>query len=84
MAEQYLEDPSAFKLYTADDYLEFIVELISRIPPSIYLERFVNQSPPEYLIAPRWKLKNYEFTNKLENLLKLRGITQGCNVLYSF
>ena len=78
MAEQYQENPSAFKLYTADDYLEFIAKLISHMPLDIYLERFVNQSPAEYLIAPKWHLKNYEFTNKLENILEQRGITQGC------
>ena len=34
------------------------------------IRRFVSQSPKELLIAPKWGLKNYEFTNLLNNRLK--------------
>ena len=36
----------------------------------LVLERFVSQSPKELLVAPKWGLKNYEFTNLLNNKLK--------------
>ncbi len=45
--------------------------------PEVYLERFVNQSPPEYLIAPNWGVKNYEFVAKLDKRLKERDSWQG-------
>lgn len=77
MAEEYSKNPSAFRLYTLEEYLDFVVEVIERIRPDVYLERFVNQSPPEYLIAPQWGIKNFEFTAKLDKRLKELDTWQG-------
>ena len=77
MAEEYLQDTSSFRLYTLDDYLDFVVEVIEHIRPDVYLERFVNQSPDEYLIAPKWGVKNYEFVAKLDKRLKEKNSWQG-------
>lgn len=77
MAEQYEERPETFRLYTEEDYLDFVVKVIERIPPQICLERFVNQSPPEYLIAPKWGAKNYEFAAKLDKRLEEIDTWQG-------
>lgn len=77
LAEEYNRAPEQFRLYTMQEYLDFVVEVIERMNPDVYLERFVNQSPSEYLIAPVWGVKNFEFTNKLNKLLKERGIWQG-------
>jgi radical SAM superfamily enzyme len=43
----------------------------------LVLERFVSQSPADLLIAPKWGLKNYQFTNKLINRMKEKGAFQG-------
>lgn len=77
MAEEYLRNPSAFRLYALDEYLDFVVDVIEHIRPGVYLERFVNQAPEEYLIAPKWGVKNFEFTAKLEKRLKERDAWQG-------
>ncbi len=77
MAEEYLDNPSLFRLYNLNEYLDFVVDVIERMNPEVYLERFVNQSPPEYLIAPNWGVKNYEFVAKLDKRLKERDSWQG-------
>ena len=77
MAEQYLRHPEVFRLYSYEEYLDFVVDVIGHIRPDVYLERFVNQSPEEYLIAPKWGIKNYEFVAKLEKRLRERGEWQG-------
>ncbi|MEG0795892.1 MAG: TIGR01212 family radical SAM protein [Odoribacter sp.] len=77
MAEQYMQTPDAFRLYSLEEYLDFVVDVIGHIRPSIYLERFVNQAPEEYLIAPKWGVKNFEFVAKLEKRLRERDIYQG-------
>lgn len=77
LAEQYLENPALFHLYTLDEYLDFVVEVIERIRSDVYLERFVNQSPSEYLIAPQWGIKNFEFTAKLDKRLEELDTWQG-------
>ena len=65
MAKEFKEDPSDFHLYTADEYIELVIDFIERLNPSIVVERFVSQSPKELLIAPDWGLKNFEFTAKV-------------------
>lgn len=77
MAEEYLQNPSAFRLYTLEEYLDFVATVIERIRPDVYLERFVNQAPGEYLIAPKWGIKNFEFVAKLDKKLKERDSWQG-------
>lgn len=61
LAEEYLQHP--WTLPTAEEYIDLVLEYISHLPKTLVLERFVSQSPPEYVIAPQWGLKNYEFTN---------------------
>ncbi|WP_251620726.1 TIGR01212 family radical SAM protein [Odoribacter lunatus] len=77
MADEYLNNPLLFRLYTLEEYLDFIADVIERMNPEVYLERFVNQAPPEYLIAPNWGVKNYEFVAKLDKRLKERDSWQG-------
>ncbi len=77
MAKEFEEDPSDFHLYTADEYIELVIDFIERLNPSIIVERFVSQSPKELLIAPDWGLKNFEFTAKVNKRIKERDTWQG-------
>ena len=77
MAQQFTEHPEWFHLYTADEYIELVIDFIELLNPDFVIERFVSQSPKELLIAPDWGLKNYEFTAKIEKTLRKRGTFQG-------
>ncbi|WP_282125726.1 TIGR01212 family radical SAM protein [Marinifilum flexuosum] len=77
MAKEYEQNPKRFYMFELDEYLDFIVNVIERINPDVMLERFTNQAPPGWLIAPKWGIKNYQFVNKLNNLLKARNTWQG-------
>jgi radical SAM superfamily enzyme len=57
-------------LFTPEEYIDLLVEYIRRLRDDIVIERFTSQSPAELLIAPRWGLKNYEFTNLLNKKLR--------------
>lgn len=56
--------------FTAEEYADLCVRLLRRLRKDIAVERFVSQSPSELLIYPRWGLKNYQFTNLLNNRLE--------------
>ena len=75
LAKEYMEQP--FHLYTADEYLNVICEYVKRLRKDLVLERFVSQSPEGLLIAPKWGLKNYEFTNLLVRKMIDENIKQG-------
>ena len=69
MAGEYQRDPSDFHLFTEEEYIDLIVDFVRRLRPDIVLERFVSQSPPALLLAPRWGWKNHEFTAKIRKAL---------------
>jgi len=59
--------------FGVDDYVDLccdVVGLVNELNPSIAIERFTSQAPEGMLIAPRWGLKNYQFTNLLNNRLE--------------
>lgn len=79
LATQYAEEQ--FKVYDVKEYIQLLAEYIRNLNPNIILERFVSQSPADMLIAPKWGLKNYEFTNLFMNYLKENNIKQGDSYL---
>lgn len=79
LAQEYAQTP--FHVYTVDEYVDVIVRYIQLLRKDLVLERFVSQSPKELLVAPRWGLKNYEFTNLLNNRLKENNRLNGNNKL---
>ncbi len=73
----YLEKHDDFQMFTVDAYLELMVKYLELLNPKIVVERFVSEAPDDMLVAPRWGLKNFEFTAKLEKLLEERKTWQG-------
>jgi radical SAM superfamily enzyme len=68
LGQEYQQHP--WSLPTAEEYIDLVLEYIAHLPASLVLERFVSQSPPKYVIAPQWGLKNYEFTNLVKQKMK--------------
>ena len=77
MAKEFEETPEEFHLYTADEYIDLVIDFMERLNPRIVVERFVSQSPKELLIAPDWGLKNFEFTAKVNKRIAERNTYQG-------
>lgn len=77
MAKQFEQNPHWFHLYTANEYIDLVIDFLEYLNPKIAIERFVSQSPKELLIAPDWGLKNFEFVHKLEKRLEERNTWQG-------
>lgn len=57
-----------------EDYLDLCCRIVGMVPRRICIERFVAQSPPEMVIAPKWNIKNHEFTAQLMKRLSLQAI----------
>ena len=77
MEKEFSENPSAFRLYSVDEYIDLVVDFVERLNPAIVVERFVSQSPKELLIAPDWGLKNHEFVAKAKRRFTERNTWQG-------
>ena len=77
MALEYQQKPDDFTYYEAEEYIDLVIKFIEKLNPDIIIERFISQSPPEKIITPKWGLKNFEFTAKLEKEMRRRGTWQG-------
>lgn len=65
MADEYTLHPEHFDLFTPERYAELCRDIIDIVGRRIAIERFVSQAPDNLLVAPRWGLKNYQFTSLL-------------------
>nr|WP_306434705.1 TIGR01212 family radical SAM protein [Phocaeicola coprophilus] len=77
MAHEYALHPEGFHLFSADEYIDLVIDYVEHLRPDLILERFVSQSPRELLIAPDWGLKNHEFTDRVKKRMKERDAWQG-------
>lgn len=72
MATDYQINPQDYHLFTEEEYIELCLDFIARLRDDIVIERFVSQSPLEMILAPRWELKNYQFTQAIRKALGQR------------
>ena len=67
MAAEYAAQP--WPMPTIEEYIQLVSDYIRLLPPTILLERFVSSSPAHLLVAPKWGLKNHEFSDLLRKTL---------------
>lgn len=72
---QWTEDEIEVKPFTLDEYLSLCIEIASIVPEHIVIERFLAQSPPQMVAAPKWGVKNYQFMHMLQNRIKIKAAT---------
>lgn len=77
MAAEYAAVPEDFHLFSADEYVDLVIDFLERLRPDLVLERFVSQSPASLLARPGWGLKNHEFVAKVKRRLQERDARQG-------
>lgn len=63
--DRWLENPDYVRPLDLDEYTALCVEILRRVPPTIVMERFLSQSPPQLVAAPKWGLKNYQFMDRI-------------------
>lgn len=77
MAEEYFSNPSDFHLFSADEYIDLVIDFVEHLRSDIILERFVSQSPSSLLAVEGWGLKNHEFVDKVRRRMDERNAFQG-------
>lgn len=78
MAEEHDADPARFRFWEAEEYIDFFVEILRRLRPSLVVERFASEAPPRYHYGRNWGLvRNEQLLAMLEKRLEQRGAYQG-------
>ena len=80
MAKLFKDNPEQFRLFTVEDYVDFITDFVALLRPDIIIERFISESPSHLLIAPKWNLKNFEIVAKIDKKLIEKDQWQGKSI----
>ena len=78
MEKEYAEVPQDFERFSLDEYLDFFVDMLERLRPELFIERFVGEVPPRFVNETPWGLiRNVELLRLLEKRLEERDSWQG-------
>ncbi len=78
MAEEYDKDPSRFRFWEREEYIDLFIDLLEQLRPEIVVERFASEAPPRYHYGPNWGLlRNETLLSMFEKRLEERGTFQG-------
>lgn len=78
MEKEYAESPEDFERFTLDEYLDFFTDMLERLRPDLYIERFAGEVPPRFVNETPWGLiRNVELLRLLDAKLQQRQTWQG-------
>jgi hypothetical protein len=78
MAQDYLEDPKQFNLFTLEGYIDFIVRFTERLNPAFVIERFTGEAPPRFQAGPTWgSLRSDQVQILIEKEMEKKDTWQG-------
>lgn len=78
MEREFASRPSDFVSFSLDGYLDFMTDLLERLRPDLYIERFAGEVPPRFVNSTPWGLlRNTELIRLLEQRLEERDTFQG-------
>ena len=78
MEAEYAECPQDFERFSLEEYLDFFVDMLERLRPDLFIERFVGEVPPRFVNETPWGLiRNVELLRLLEKRLQERDSWQG-------
>jgi len=66
-----------FRTLTPDEYLDYIAEALSILPPDMVIHRVTGDGPKDLLIAPLWSANKRMVLNSLQKKMKQEHIFQG-------
>lgn len=75
LADYYASHP--FPLFSQEEYVRLIVNMIERIPRHITIHRLTGDGPGDLLIEPRWSTNKKQVLNDINRQLKLSNTFQG-------
>ena len=75
LADMYINQP--FELFTLDDYCDFVVDCIERLPKDMVIHRMTGDGPRSLLVAPLWSTDKKRVLNTINKRFEVRDTYQG-------
>ena len=78
MEKEYAVHMEDFIRFPLDGYMDFIIDLLERLRPDLYIERIAGEVPPRFVNETPWGLiRNFELLRLLDRRLEERDTWQG-------
>ena len=78
MEKEYAAYPEEFLRLGLDDYIDFMVDILERLRPDLYIERIAGEVPPRFVSETPWGLiRNVDILRLLDKRLEERDTYQG-------
>ena len=78
MEKEFAAHPEDFVQFALDEYIDFFIDMLERLRPDLYIERFAGEVPPRFVNSTPWGLiRNVELLRLLDNRLQERDTWQG-------
>ena len=78
MEKEYAACPEDFAKFTLDGYIGFFTDMLERLRPDLYIERFAGEVPPRFVNETPWGLiRNAGLLRLLDESLEERDTWQG-------
>ena len=75
MGSKFKKEP--FKLFSIDEYTDFLAAFIPLLRPDIVLQRIFGLADYDLLIAPNWGKKKSEIQSYIDKKLEQKSVIQG-------
>lgn len=75
LAADYIKN--SFKIYTLEEYIDILFELIENLREDIVIHRITGDGPKALLIEPRWTANKRYVLNTINKSMKERNLIQG-------
>lgn len=72
-----LYEDTSFPVFSMEEYCQFVVECISRLPEDMVIHRITGDGPRRLLIAPLWSLDKKRVLNTIQKEFRQQDIWQG-------
>lgn len=78
MEKEYAGHREDFIRFSLEGYMDFIIDMLERLRPDLYIERIAGEVPPRFVNETPWGLiRNFELLRMLDRRLEERDTWQG-------
>lgn len=88
MEKEFAERPGDFERFALDEYIDFFIDMLERLRPGLFIERFAGEVPPRFVNETPWGLiRNAGLLKLLDTRLAQRDTFPGtsgaltCNLI---
>ncbi|MBM3403938.1 MAG: TIGR01212 family radical SAM protein [Bacteroidetes bacterium] len=75
---EFQQHPERFSMFTLEEYLDLVIDFLELLRPTIVVERFAGEVPPDYIESYNWgHIRNEQIIQMMEKRLEERDTFQG-------